>query len=74
MKKKKKQELERIKRIVKKKLERSVKGTKMSGRTQTDRFPQLLPRLKRSKRNKSQEVCQRGSTVNAKSGYGTNIL
>ena len=41
---------------VKKKLERNVKGTKMSGRTQTDIFQQLLPRLKHSNMYKLPEV------------------
>ena len=39
-----------------------------------DRFQQLLPRIKRSKRFKLPEVRQRGSTVHTASGYGTNIM
>jgi len=46
----------------------------MSGRTQTDRFQELLPRLKRSNMYKLPEFHQRGITVHPASGYGTNIM
>ena len=46
----------------------------MPGRTQTDRFQQLLPRLKCSNVPKLPEVHQQGSTVHTASGYGTNIM
>jgi len=46
----------------------------MSGRTQTDRFQELLPTLKRSKMYKLPEFHQRGITIHTASGYGTNIM
>ena len=51
-----------------------MKGTKMQGRTHTDRFQHLFPRLKRSNMYKLPEVHQRGSTVHTASRYGTNII
>ena len=75
IKEKKKLELEWIKRIMEKnQWKRNVRGTKMSGRTQTDRFQELLPRLKRSNMYKLPEFHQRGITVHPASGYGTNIM
>ena len=59
---------------MKKKTNRNVKGTKMSGRTQTDRFQKLLPRLKHSNMYKLPEIRQWGSTVHTASAYGTNIM
>ena len=46
----------------------------MSGRTRTDKFQQLLPKLKHSNMYKLPEVRQWGSTVYIASGYGTNII
>ena len=55
-------------------MERSVKGTKMAGRTWIDRFQQLLPKDKHSNRYKLPEARQWGSTVHPASGYGANII